>query len=904
MLASGGAYAAELYGLTCEYRTNPLGIDAPQPVLGWKLLSAERHQYQTAYELIVALSEKDLEEGKHPVWKSGKVVSGQSFNIPYGGKRLRPFTRYYWKVKVYDRNGKASAWSPAAYWETAMLSPADWKAQWIGDGSLAPRDEKDFYTDNPAPLFRKVFNTKKDLAQARLYITGLGYYEASINGKPVDDRRLDPGWTSYGKQILYSVFDITSLLQPGENAIGVTLGNGFFNPLPMRIFKQLRDYLSIGRPCFIAQLKLSFTDGTEEWILTDENWKTTAGPMLRNNVYLGEHYDARKELPGWNNTGFDDSRWSSPVKAVPPSGVLRVQMQPPIRVTKVLKPVRMTETRPGEFVFDMGQNIAGVVRLNVQGAEGTHVKIRYGEDVYSDGSLNVMTSVAGQQKKVWNADWSAPGQPPIAWQEDSYILKGEGEEVWSPRFTFHGFRYVEITGFPGRPEPDNIEALRINADLPRTGQFDCSSPLLQKLDTLLDYTFMSNVFSVQSDCPAREKFGYGGDIVATARTFCWFYDMTNFYRKVVEDFAGDQRPLGGFTETAPFNGIADAGLGDDSGPIGWQLAFAFLQKQLYEYYGDIRIIQTYYPALRKQVEFLRTKAQNHIIDKCINDHESLEPRIPELFATAHYYHHVALIAEFAGLIKQANDEKVYTALAADIKNAFIERFVKTGTGEAGNHTQAAQAVALFYNLLPEDDREAAFNVLLKEIEKREGHIAAGIFGVPLVLDALSRYLRNDVAFEMVTKKDFPGWGHMIQSGATTLWETWKYSDNTFSHNHPMFGSVGEWMYQSVLGINAGAPAFRKIMLRPQPAGDLTFATGSYESLWGTIESSWKSENKLFSYGIAIPPGTSAEVWLPEGNVTESGKPVGDTGEIRFLRNEKDFQVFEVQSGKYAFLVER
>jgi alpha-L-rhamnosidase len=903
MLAGAGAYAAETYGLTCEYRTDPLGIDIAQPVLGWKLSSDERNQYQTAYELTVALSEKDLEQGKNLVWKSGKVVSGQSFNIPYGGKRLRPFTRYYWRVKIYDRDGKASGWSQAAYWETAMLSPTDWKAQWIGDGSLAPQDEKDFYKDSPAPLFRKVFSTKKDLAQARLYITGLGYYEASINGKPVDDRRLDPGWTSYGKQILYSVFDITSLVQSGENAVGVMLGNGFFNPLPMKIFKQLRDYLSIGRPCFIAQLKLSFTDGTEEWIVTDENWKTAAGPVLRNNVYLGEHYDARRELTGWDNAGFDDSRWSSPVKAVPPSGTLTAQMQPPIRVTKVLNPVRMTETRPGEFVFDMGQNIAGVVRLKVQGARGTHVKIRYGEDVYSDGSLNVMTSVAGQQKKVWDADWSAPGQPPVAWQEDSYILKGEGEEVWSPRFTFHGFRYVEITGFPGRPGLDNVEALRINADLPRTGQFDCSSPLLQKLNTMLDYTFMSNVFSVQSDCPAREKFGYGGDIVATARTFCWFYDMTNFYRKALRDFAGDQRPLGGFTETAPFNGIADAGLGDNSGPIGWQLTFAFLQKQLYEYYGDIRIIQTYYPALRKQVEFLRTKAQNHIIDRCINDHESLEPRIPELFATAHYYHHVALLAEFAGLTKQTNDEKNYTALAGDIKNAFIERFVKTGTGEAGNHTQAAQAIALFYNLLPDGDRDAAFNVLLQEIEKRDGHIAAGIFGVPLVLDALSRHLRNDVAFEMVTKEDFPGWGHMIRSGATTLWETWKYSDNTFSHNHPMFGSVGEWMYQSVLGINAGAPAFRKIILRPQPAGDLTFASGSYESLWGTIESSWKSENNRFSYEIAIPHGTSAEVWLPKGNITESGKPVSDTGEIRFLRNENDRMVFEVQSGKYAFLVE-
>ena len=900
ILAGVVAYSAEPYGLTCEYQTDPLGIDIVQPVLGWKLSSDERNQYQTAYELIVALSEKDLDEGKNLVWKSGKVVSRQSFNIPYGGKRPRAFTRYYWRVKVYDRDGKASGWSPAAYWETAMLSPSDWKAQWIGDGSAAPEDVLDFYKDSPAPLFRKVFNTEKEVAQARLYITGLGYCDATLNGKPVDgDRRLDPGWTNYGKQILYSVFDITPLIRRGDNAIGVMLGNGFYNPLPMKVFVPLRDYLYIGQPSFIAQLKLSFADGTEEWIVSDETWKTAASPVMRNSVYLGEHYDARNEQEGWNSPGFDDSRWNPAVKATAPSGVLTAQMQPPIRVTKVLKAVKLTETRPGEYIFDMGQNLAGVVRLKVQGTRGTHIKIRYGEDVYPDGRLNVMTSVTGQVK----SGNGGPGAPKIAWQEDSYILKGEGEEIWSPRFTFHGFRYVEITGWsaPVRPGLDNVEALRMNSDLQDAGRFDCSSPLLRQLNTALDYTFKSNVFSVQSDCPAREKFGYGGDIVATARTFCWFYDMTNFYRKALGDFANDQRPLGGFTETAPYNGIAGAGLGDKSGPIGWQLAFAFLQKQLYEYYGDIRIIQTCYPALRKQVEFLRSNAQDHIISKCINDHESLEPRIPELFATAHYYHHAVLLAEFAGLLRNTKDEKTYTALADEIKRAFIGRFVKAGTGEVGNHTQAAQAVALFYNLLPEGDRDAAFNILLQEIEKRGGHVASGIFGVPLVLDALSQRLRNDVAYEMVTKQDFPGWGHMLRSGATTIWETWKYSDNTYSHNHPMFGSVGEWMYQSVLGINAGAPAFRKIILRPQPAGDLTFASGSYESLWGTIESSWKRENNRFSYDVAIPHGTTAEVWLPAGNVTENGKAITDSEEIRFLRNEKSFQIFEVKSGKYAFL---
>ncbi|MDR1524491.1 MAG: family 78 glycoside hydrolase catalytic domain, partial [Tannerella sp.] len=723
MLACTVAYAAESYGLTCEYLTNPLGIDIAQPVLGWKLASGERNQYQTAYELIVALSEKELEQGKNLVWKSGKVVSGQSFNIPYGGKRLRSFTRYYWKVKVYDRDGKASGWSPAAYWETAMLSPSDWKAQWIDDGSVAPQHETDFYKDSPAPVFRKTFQINKPVKQARLYITGLGYYEASLNGQAVGNSCLDPGWTNYGKTILYSVFDVTSLVQSGDNAMGVMLGNAFYNPLPMKVCGvNLRDYLYIGRPCFIAQVRVTYSDNTVETIMTDESWKTAAGPILRNNVYLGEQYDARKELNGWDNAGFDDSSWRSSVKAAPPSGALTAQIQPPIRITKVLKPVRMTETRPGEFVFDMGQNMAGVVRLRVQGAKGTHIKIRYGEDVYSDGSLNVMTSVAGQQKKVWNADWSAPGQPPVAWQEDSYTLKGEGEEIWSPRFAFHGFRYVEVTGWPGRPDLNSVEALRMNADLPRAGSFECSNPLLNKLDAVLDNTFLSNVFSVQSDCPAREKFGYGGDIVATARTFCWFYDMTNFYGKVLRDFANDQRPNGGFTETAPYNGIADEGLGegsipssnriapkyypstDSTGPVGWQLAFAYLQKQIYECYGDMRPVQHYYPALRKQVEFLRTKTKDHIYPRCLNDHESLEERLSPLFATAHYYHHVALLVEFAQLLDIKEDVKKYTQLAGAIKQSFIQHFVASGNGEVGNHTQAAQAFALFYDLLPDNER--------------------------------------------------------------------------------------------------------------------------------------------------------------------------------------------------------
>lgn len=901
-----GAESLQLKTLTCEYLENPVGVDAFSPVLGWQLTAETRNQSQTAYEIQVSLNEDNLQNEKGFVWRSGKVKSRQNVNIVYSGKRLKPFTRYYWRVRVYDQDGNASGWSQPAFWETAMLSPTDWKAQWITDGSKAPDREEDFYKDDAAPLFRKTFRPGKTVEEARLYIAGIGYYEASLNGKRIGDQLLDPGWTNYGKQILYSTYDVTSLIVSGENALGVMLGNGYYNPLPIRIFQPLREYLTIGRPCLKAQLRIKYTDDSVETVCTDESWKATTGPITRNNVYLGEYYDARNEIAGWDACPLDDSHWKPSVLLTEaPAGQLTAQMQPPIRVIEVIKPVRMTETRPGEFVFDMGQNFAGVARLKVSGPKGTTLKIRYGEDIYSDGSLNVMTSVAGQQKKVWNADWSTSGQPQTAWQEDVYTLKGEGTETWSPRFTFHGFRYIEITGWPGRPSLSDIEGVRLSSDLQKTGYFECSNPMLNRLNKVMDYTFHSNLFSVQSDCPAREKFGYGGDIVGTARTFCWFYDMENFYRKTIHDFANDQRPEGGMTETAPYNGIADRGLGDNSGPIGWQFAFAFMQKQLYDYYSDLRTIKAFYPTLRRQVEFLRSKAVGNMIDNCINDHESLEERVPALFATAHYYHHVILLAEFAELTGQSKDAQTYSQLATAIKDTFIKEFLKPGTGEVANGTQAAQAFALFYNLIPENEKEAVFAFLLKAIEKRDGHIASGIFGVPAILEVLSRNNRNDIAYEMVTKKTFPGWGYMLESGATTLWETWQYSDNVFSQNHPMFGSVGEWFYQSLGGINATAPGFSKIRIKPQPAGDLTWVNCTYQSVNGPIVSNWKKEDKMFELQVTIPVNTTAQIFLPSSNlaeITENSRLLVAVPEIKTMGYSDGFTCVEVGSGSYIFKV--
>lgn len=897
------AASLKVFHLTCEHIQNPLGIDQQQPLLSWKLESDERNQYQSAYEILVSTDQEKLEKGKADVWNSGRIKSDETLLIPYAGKKLKSFTRYYWKVRVYNQQGEASDWSETAWWETAMLKADDWKASWIYDGSEAPSDPNDFYKDNPAPLFRKTFQTKEGIQSARLYIAGIGYYEASLNGQRIGDRRLDPGWTNYDKEILYSTYDITEMLQTGKNCLGVVLGNGFYNPIPMPIFKNLREYLTIGQPCLKAQLLITYKNGKQEWIYSDSSWTFADSPILRNNVYLGEKYDARKEIKDWDKPTFNASSWKQAIPVpTPPQGKLTAQMQPPIRIREIIRPTRMTETRQGEFVFDLGQNMAGVARIKVKGPKGTRITIRYGEDVYSDGSLNVMTSVAGQHKTVWNAKQESAGAPPTAWQEDTYILKGEGEEIWMPQFTFHGFRYIEVTGWLGRPTLDNIEGIRLSADLKVTGEFSSSNELLNRLHRVLDYTFLSNVFSVESDCPAREKFGYGGDIVGVSRTFCYFYDMHNFYAKAIRDFANDQRPLGGFTETAPYNGIADQGLGDGSGPIGWQLAFAFLQKQLYEYYGDKRIIENYYPQLKKQVDFLASKAKDYMIDRCINDHESLDQRIPALFATAHFYHHVLLITEFAQLTNRKADQQQYESLAQQIKAAFIQKFVQTDTGKIGNGTPAEQAFGLYYGLIPEDIKTKVIQQLVQAISNRNNHITSGIFGTPIVLTVLSDLNLNDIAYQMATQIDFPGWGHMLSSGATTLWETWKYSDNVFSHNHPMFGSVGEWMYQSLAGIKALSPGFKQICIHPQASGDLQWVNSSYESSRGKITCQWKKENGIYMLQVHIPVNTKAQVFIPNKSqlIKESGKSIASSSLIQIIREESDHCWLEIPSGSYQF----
>jgi alpha-L-rhamnosidase len=698
-------------------------------------------------------------------------------------------------------------------------------------------------------------------------------------------------------------------LKVGRNALGIMLGNGWFNPLPLRLWGHLnlREHLTIGEPRAILQLVADFADGTSQTIVTDETWKAGTGPILRNSVYLGEVYDARQEQPGWDRPGFDDGGWEHVSVARESLGPLRAQDAPPIRATRTLKPVKLTEPKPGVFIFDFGQNFAGWGRLRVKGPAGTRVRLRYGELLYPDGTLNGMTSVCGQIKQGGrDYRYDGIGVPKTAWQADEYLLKGEDEEVYTPHFTFHGFRYVEVTGYPGRPTLASLEGLRLNSDVAPAGSFVCSNERLNRIQQMVLWTELSNLFSVESDCPHREKFGYGGDMVAASETAIFNFDMDRFYAKAVQDLSDAVRPNGGFTETAPFVGIADEGLGEKSGPIGWGTAQPLLQWQLYQYYGDKALLEENYELTRRWIALLRSHAPDDILDNGISDHESLAPKPRALTGTAFYYLNVNLFSLIAQTLGKTTDAAEAAALAEKIKAAFNRKFLQPGTGRYDTATQACQAFALCLGLVPPDEKSRALEVMVRDvIDARQGHLSTGIFGTKYLLNVLADSGRADVAYGIVNQRTFPGWGYMLENGATTLWEHWEFSDNTYSHNHPMFGSVSEWFYRALAGINAAPDAvgFDRIILRPQPAGDLEWVKASHDSVHGKIVSEWQKKDRQFKLHIRVPVGAVATVFVPAkdgAEITEGGRPIERAEGVRLLRMENGNAVVAVGSGEYNF----
>lgn len=909
----------KLVDAKCEYRVNPLGINTVHPRLSWFAESRHRGETQTAYEILAASSEAKLAVGKADLWDSGKINASESPGVVYAGQPLHSRQRVFWKARIWNSEGKASAFGQTAWFETALLDAKDWQANWIQRPARTPVSPEQVFDDQPAPLLRKQFELDKKIKRARAYVSGLGYFELRLNGERVGNDILNPGWTSYAKRVLYSTYDVTAQLKRGQNTVGIMLGNGWFKPLPLAMWGRIKpgEALTTGEPRAILQLMVEFADGTTQTISTDETWRAADGPVLRNNIYLGEFYDARREQPGWDRAGFDDSQWKKVELASEPQlGPLCAQDAPPIRATRILKPVKLTEPRPGVFIFDFGQNFAGWSRLHVKGERGTKIRLRSGELLYPDGTLNGMTAVAGQIKDGGqDYVYDGRGRPKTAFQLDEYILKGEGEETYTPRFTFHGFRYVEVTGFPGQPSLESLEGLALNADVRQAGTFECSNELLNRIQKMVTRTELANLFSVQSDCPAREKFGYGGDLAVTSEMAMLNFDMACFYAKVAQDFADAQRINGGFTETAPFVGISDqnledgshaVNLGAGSGPVDWGGAQPLLAWQLFQYYGDRKLMSDQYDATKRWITLLRSKATDDLLDNGISDHESLAPKPRYLTGSAAYFQNVKLFAQIANALGHDADAAGAEILAEKIKSAFNRKFLRAGTGVYDSGSQACQAFALYFGLVPPGESTNALNSLVHDIvDLHQGHLTTGIFGTKYMLNALTELGRADVAYEIVNQRTFPGWGFMLENGATTLWEHWAFSDNTYSHDHPMFGSVSEWFYKALAGIQPAPDAvgFNKIIIAPQPVGDLQWVKAAYESVHGRIVSEWSKSAGQFRLHVRIPVGSTATVWLPAKNsagIAESGQSIERRPEIQFQRMNGGKAVFSIPSGDYHF----
>jgi alpha-L-rhamnosidase len=871
--------------------------------MSWVLVSDRRGEIQTAYQVIVARSLEALAAGRGDLWDSGRIASAESLSVLYAGTPLAPGLSCYWKVRAWDREGQPSDWSVPAHWEMALLRPEDWTARWISDGKPLPERDEDFYKEDPAPLFRKEFTAPNRLRKARLYITGLGYYEASINGTRVGDRVLDPGWTNYTKRIFYSVYDVTGLLKPGANCLGVMLGNGWYNPLPMRMWgnRNVRKDLPVGRPCLLAELRIENQDGSISVVASDASWKTRGGPLLRNSVFLGETYDARREIAGWDTPGLDESGWSPAVPGSGPGGVLQAQPQPPIRITARIPAVAITQPKPGIHLVDFGRNFAGWSRLRLRAPVGTIIRIRYGELLDKEGGLNPMTSVAGQIKgKRRNGELiGGPGAPEVAEQAEVYVARGGGEETYTPRFTFHGFRYAEITGLPSVPALGDLEGLALSSDLASTGEFACSNDLFNRIQEMTRRTFLSNIFSVQSDCPHREKFGYGGDLVATADAFLANFDMQGFYAKVAADWADAARPDGMLTDTAPFVGIQYCGL-------AWAMAHPLIQDRLLRHYGDRRLVEEQYGVTRRWLDLVTRANPDGVISEGLADHESLKPTPVPALVTPLYAETARMVFRLAGLLGRKDEEARYRDLSSAVGSAYREKVLGAGPDKYAVLTQAALAAALELGLVPEGERAAAFKALVAAIEGPDGpHLTTGIFGTKFLLETLSRSGRTDLAYALVDRTSFPGWGHMLDRGATTLWEHWEYSDNTYSHNHPMFGSVSEWFFSWLAGIqpDPDAVGYDRIVFRPQPVSGLAWARATLRTVRGEVASAWRIENGRFVLSVTVPANTTAVVFIPGTDpaaVRENGAAASESEGVAFKRIEAGCSVFAIGSGRYEF----
>jgi alpha-L-rhamnosidase len=876
-------------GLRCEYKTNPLGIDVTQPRLTWQLRSPERGARQSAYQVQVT------RDGAK-VWDTGRVATAASVHVPYEGPALESSRLYTWRVRVWDGAGKASAWSAPASWEMGLLKPGDWTARWIEASGDVPSK-----ASQPAPMLRGSFTVKGAVKAARAYVTSLGLYELEINGKRVGDQVFTPGWTSYHHRLQYQTFDVTSHLRAGENAIGATLGDGWY-----RGFLAWADRRAVygDRLALICQVRIEHADGRVVTVGTDDKWKSTTGPVRSSDIYNGESYDARLERPGWSAPGYADTDWSPVVERKPPEAALIAPAGPPVRRIEEIRPVKILKTPAGETVFDMGQNMVGRVRLKVRGPAGTTVTLRHAEVLDKAGNFYTANLRAAKQLVT-------------------YALKGGAEEVYEPHFTFQGFRYVAVEGWPGEPTLDGLVGVVVHSDMPVTGHFTASNPLLNQLQHNILWGQKGNFLDVPTDCPQRdERLGWTGDAQAFSPTAGFNMDVASFFTKWLADVAADQNKEGSVPFVVP-DVLSQPGK-FAGGSAAWADAATIIPWNLYLAYGDARLLERQYPSMKAWVEYMRREAGAtnlwttgfHFGDwlayaTTASDYPGATTG-KDLIASAFYAHSTDLLQRAASVLGKKEDAAEYAALLPAIKEAFLKEFV-TASGRVGENTQTAYAVALQFDLLPEDLRAEAARRLAAEVRTR-GHLTTGFVGTPYLCHVLSRYGYTDVAYRLLNREEYPSWLYPVRQGATTIWERWdgQKPDGSFqdvgmnSFNHYAYGAIGEWMYRVVAGleIDPREPGYKHVLVQPQPGGGLTSAEARLLTPYGEAASGWALADGKVTVSATVPPNAHGTARLPAATlsgVTEGGLAVATAPGVTGATQAGDDVVVQLGAGRYSFV---
>lgn len=919
LLYSAGVLQAQVFSvseLRCEQSQRPLAVDPAGPRLSWQLNADRRGCLQSAYRILVADSPVALADDNGNVWDSGKVFSDRSVLVPYGGPALQPGKAYCWKVQAWDADGNLSPWSLPASFGTGLMSMQDWNgAKWIAmepdvdslkciEGNTGKWKDGGPVFDKPVapyklPQLRREFTATKPVKRAMAYICGLGQFEMFLNGEKVGDHFLDPAWTKFDKEAQYVAFDITGELRDGKNAVGVMLGNGYYHTPHGRYLKLLFSY---GAPKMICKLQIEYADGTAQTVVSDDKWRASESPVTFSSIYGGEDYDASAVQPGWAEPGFDDRKWKKAVLTQGAGVKLIPQISEPLKVMERIPTVRRFRAANGNWVYDLGQNASGIVQLTVRAVTPQSIKLIPGELINDDSTVNQRAS----------------GAPFY----HVYTARGDGSsETWHPQFTYYGFRYVEVEGAvpvgesnPGAlPEVIDITGLHTRNSAAQVGTFACSDPLFNKIHTLIDWAVRSNMASVLTDCPHREKLGWLEVTHLMGGSIQYRYDISRLYAKQVNDMRTAQHANGMVPTIAPQYVTFSPDFIDTP---EWGSAFVIIPWNLYEWYGDLAPLRNNYERMKRYVDYLGSRADNHIVAYGLGDWYDIGPDRPGyaqltsngVTATAIYYQDVKILERAARLLGKEADVRKYAALASDIKRAFNEKFFDKKTLKYDRDSQTANSIALHMDLVEPQYKAVVRQNLIDDIRRRGNALTAGDVGYRYVLRALEENDASEVIYDMNSRYDVPGYGYQLAHGATCLTESWQ-AYREVSNNHCMLGHLMEWLYSGLGGIrqSPGSAGYKEIVIRPQVVGDIHSAAVSFRSPYGLIRSEWSDSPQQYRQRVEIPANTTALVYLPAVDpaaVSESGVPLGEVPGLSVRERGKDYLAVAVGSGIYDFRVAR